>query len=90
MPDNPPCAGFLLTAAAAPPGALMTLPLSCLIPDIANSMLHSNIVKAMWDPEAQVYVVTSDDIHGFVTEATTLPELEAKLPGLVQDLMEEN
>ena len=30
------------------------------------------LIRADWDPEAAVWVVTSDDIPGLVTEAVTL------------------
>jgi predicted RNase H-like HicB family nuclease len=47
-------------------------------------------VDAAWDDEALVWVATSDDIPGLVTEADTLEELRAKLIDLVPELMIEN
>ncbi len=46
------------------------------------------VVQAMWDPEVSVWVATSDDIP-LVTEAPSMDALMAKLPGLLQDLLEE-
>jgi hypothetical protein len=40
-----------------------------------------------WDPEAEVFVATSDDI-GLATEAPTLAALQEKLPPMIQDLLE--
>jgi hypothetical protein len=45
------------------------------------------VVRANWDPEALVWVAESDDIP-LVTEAPTLEALQAKLPGMIQDLLE--
>lgn len=47
-------------------------------------------VDAAWDDEASVWVATSDDIPGLVTEADTFEELRAKLIDLVPELMTEN
>jgi predicted RNase H-like HicB family nuclease len=47
-------------------------------------------VDAAWDDEASVWVATSDDIPGLVTEADTLEELRTKLVDLVPELMAEN
>ena len=46
------------------------------------------VVRAMWDPEAHVWVAESPDVPGLVTEAETIPALEAKLPNLIRDLLE--
>jgi Domain of unknown function (DUF1902) len=48
------------------------------------------VVRAAWDSEARVWVATSDDLPGLVTESETVEELAAKLPGLVSDLLELN
>jgi uncharacterized protein DUF1902 len=41
-------------------------------------MKHSTIiVRADWDDEAQVWVATSSDLEGLVTEAPTLEVLNA-------------
>ncbi len=46
-------------------------------------MIH---VKAFWDKEAGVWVATSDDVPGLVTEAETSEELIGKLRGLILEL----
>ncbi|MFZ0528021.1 MAG: DUF1902 domain-containing protein [Xanthobacteraceae bacterium] len=46
------------------------------------------VVTATWDPEVCVWVATSDDIP-LVTEAPSMDALMAKLPGLLQDLLED-
>src|SRR3954463_9578913 len=45
-------------------------------------------VRAGWDPEASVWVATSDDVPGLVTEADTIDALAAKLRGMVPELLE--
>ena len=47
-------------------------------------------IKALWDEEAQVWVATSDDVPGLVTEAETAEALEAKLKVLIPELLIEN
>jgi predicted RNase H-like HicB family nuclease len=47
------------------------------------------VVKATWDPEAQVFVAESDDVPGLVTEAESIEALQAKLPGIIQDLLDQ-
>jgi predicted RNase H-like HicB family nuclease len=47
------------------------------------------IVTADWDSEAGVWVATSRDLRGLVTEAESIEALRAKLPGMVRDLLEE-
>jgi predicted RNase H-like HicB family nuclease len=47
------------------------------------------VVTADWDPEAGVWVATTRDLRGLVTEAETIEALRAKLPGMVLDLLEE-
>lgn len=44
-------------------------------------------VRAEWDDEAAVWVATSDDVPGLVTEAPTLEALDAKLRHLVPELL---
>jgi len=49
------------------------------------------IVRATWDGEAGVWVAEGVDLpNGFAlaTGAATLEALEAKLPGMIQDLLE--
>ena len=45
------------------------------------------IVHAKWDDEAEVWVAESSDLPGLVTEAETLPELQAKLENMIPDLL---
>ena len=48
------------------------------------------LVTAIWDKEAGVWVATSDDVPGLVTEAETQELLERKLVELVPELLLEN
>ena len=48
------------------------------------------IVNAAWDNDAQVWVATSDDIPGLVTEADTREQLAEKLRVMIPELLEEN
>jgi predicted RNase H-like HicB family nuclease len=48
------------------------------------------VVKATWDPEAQVFVAKSEDVPGLVTEAESIEALRGKLPGIIQDLLDAN
>lgn len=50
----------------------------------------SILVRAEWDPEARVWVATSDDVPGLVTEAETPDELERKLGVMIRELLELN
>jgi len=52
-------------------------------------MARPIVVTADWDPEARVWVATTRDLRGLVTEAETLEALRAKLPGMILDLLEE-
>ena len=47
-------------------------------------------VTAIWDDEALVWVATSDDVPGLVTEAETQELLERKLVELIPELLLEN
>jgi hypothetical protein len=49
---------------------------------------HLIVVKAAWDAEARVWVAGSEDVPVFITEADTLEALQAKLPGIIQDVLE--
>jgi hypothetical protein len=51
--------------------------------------LPINII-AEWDPEASVWVATSDDVHGLAVESPTLERLAGRLPGILEDLIEGN
>jgi predicted RNase H-like HicB family nuclease len=48
------------------------------------------VIQASWDDEARVWVATSEDVPGLVTEADTAEELEKKLCVMVPELLEEN
>lgn len=50
-------------------------------------MANSIIVKAEWDAEASVWVATTDDIAGFVTEADNFEALQAKAMAVLADLI---
>jgi predicted RNase H-like HicB family nuclease len=52
-------------------------------------MARPIVVHADWDPEASVWVATTPDLKGLVTEADTMEALRAKLPGMILDLIEE-
>ena len=47
-------------------------------------------VQADWDPEAEVWVATSDDVPGLATEAETIEKLTEKLRTLIPELLEAN
>ncbi len=53
-------------------------------------MARPIIVHADWDPEASVWVATTQDLRGLVTEADSIEALRAKLPGMILDLLEES
>jgi hypothetical protein len=52
-------------------------------------MARPLVVTADWDPEAAVWVSTTRDLRGLVTEAESIEALRAKLPGMVLDMLEE-
>ena len=45
------------------------------------------LVNAQWDPEAEVYVATSEDVPGLVTEAPDEKSLDAKLREMIPELL---
>ena len=47
-------------------------------------------ILAEWDPEASVWVATSDDVYGLAVESPTLETLAERLPGVLEDLIEGN
>jgi predicted RNase H-like HicB family nuclease len=47
-------------------------------------------VRAEWDADAGVWVATSDDVPGLVTEAETIEALDIKLKSMVPELLEAN
>ena len=48
------------------------------------------IVNAFWDPEAKVWVATSDDVPGLATEAGDVKKLIKKLRVMIPELLEAN
>ncbi|AUS99295.1 MULTISPECIES: DUF1902 domain-containing protein [unclassified Nostoc] len=44
-------------------------------------------VEAFWDSEAEVWVATSDDVPGLVTEASTIELLTQKLRNMIPELI---
>jgi predicted RNase H-like HicB family nuclease len=54
-------------------------------------MLSKDInVEAFWDEEARVWVATSDDVPGLVTESDTMEHLMLKLKILIPELLQAN
>jgi predicted RNase H-like HicB family nuclease len=53
-------------------------------------MARERIVYAEWDDQAGVWVATSDDVPGLVTESKTFEALLKKLRTLVPELLELN
>ncbi len=47
-------------------------------------------VQADWDPEAGVWVATSEDVPGLATEADTIEALTEKLRVMIPELLEAN
>jgi predicted RNase H-like HicB family nuclease len=47
-------------------------------------------IRAEWDEEAEVWVATSDDVPGLVTEESTMEGLIAKLKIIIPELLEAN
>ena len=47
-------------------------------------------IRAEWDPEAGVWVATSEDVPGLATEAETMEALSAKLDAMVPELLDAN
>ena len=48
------------------------------------------IVHARWDDEAKVWVATSTDISGLVTEADSMDALVKKLQVIIPELLDAN
>lgn len=48
------------------------------------------IVNAEWDEEADVWVATSDDIPGLVTEASSLDGLVDRILAVAPELLHDN
>ena len=47
-------------------------------------------IRAEWDEEARVWVVTSDDVAGLATEGPTLEGLVEKLKIIIPELLDAN
>ena len=47
-------------------------------------------VDAFWDPEAEVWVATSEDVPGLATEASEVEALTAKLHVMIPEMLEAN
>lgn len=47
-------------------------------------------VNATWDDEAGVFVATSDDVPGLVTEAETRDQLVQKLKVMIPEMLDAN
>ncbi len=47
-------------------------------------------IRAFWDEEARVWVATSEEVPGLVTEADTIEKLVEKLKVLIPELLEAN
>ena len=48
------------------------------------------VIQADWDPEAGVWVATSEDVPGLATEAETIEALTEKLRTILPELLEAN
>jgi predicted RNase H-like HicB family nuclease len=53
-------------------------------------MKRQYFVRAEWDSDARVWVASSDDVPGLITEADTIEALDAKLQTIVPELLELN
>ncbi len=53
-------------------------------------MSRMPVVTAQWDGEAKVWVATSDDIVGLVTEAPTLDALVERVTAVAPELLGDN
>jgi predicted RNase H-like HicB family nuclease len=52
--------------------------------------VNSFHVQADWDAEAGVWVATSDDVPGLVTEAETIEALTSRLRTMIPEILEAN
>lgn len=53
-------------------------------------MAKTYTVTAFWDDEAKVWVATSDDVPGLVTEARTLDALVERVHAVAPELLDDN
>jgi hypothetical protein len=49
---------------------------------------RSLTIRARWDRKADVWIATSDDIHGLVVEADTWPRMIEEVELILPDLLE--
>lgn len=56
---------------------------------MARAIARPIVIHTDWDPEGAVWVATTADLKGLVTEAKTIEALCAKLPGMILDLLDE-
>ncbi|KQS54057.1 hypothetical protein ASG17_14020 [Brevundimonas sp. Leaf363] len=52
-----------------------------------QTMTRMILVKAIYDPEAGVWLSESSDVHGLRIEAPTFEALVERLPGVIEDLL---
>lgn len=69
-----------------------TMVLLTFISIVKKRSMDNLIVKvtAFWDSEADVWVASSDDVPGLVTEASTIEVLTEKLKVMIPELFELN
>ena len=53
-------------------------------------MIKRHLVNAEWDADDSVWVASSDDVPGLVTESDTLEALQSKVQIMVPELLEAN
>ncbi len=53
-------------------------------------MIKRHLVNAEWDADDSVWVASSDDVPGLVTESETLEALQSKIQIMVPELLEAN
>lgn len=46
------------------------------------------LIKAIWDDDAKVWVATSENLPGLVTEADTIEQLNEKLSVMIPELLD--
>jgi hypothetical protein len=52
--------------------------------------MDAMVIQAIWDSEAKVWVVSSDNVPGLITEAEDQDQLIGKLQVMVPELLELN
>jgi predicted RNase H-like HicB family nuclease len=69
---------------------LKGFPITDAIPMEGNMKVKPFFIRAEWDEEASVWVATSDDVPGLVTEEATMEGLIEKLKIIIPELLEAN